>query len=238
MRFDAVFFDSGGTLFGARNDRASSPQEVALGRIRRLEAALAGMGVPREYDVLERRVLICEEDCRRTLGTSYTFFQLMLVLIEVLDLNLRPEDAACLADAYAGPRYAAWLFPGTRRVIRTLSEQGLHLGVIANTAWPGFCMDRAFAGVGLLPYFATRVYSGDLGIAKPDPQIFRQAEKIAGLKGKRILYVGNSPSADIKGAAGVGWATAFRRTGNQTTGGMADFEFGKTPELLDFVLQK
>lgn len=126
--------------------------------------------------------------------------------------------------------------PGTQQALRTLAEAGYRLGIIANTAWPGFCMDRAFAGVGLLPFLSIRIYSGDIGIAKPDPAIFHLAQRAGGLEGKRILYVGNDVEADIQGAAAVGWSTAFRRAGHATTDGLADVEFDDISELVRFCL--
>ena len=98
-------------------------------------------------------------------------------------------------------------------------------------------MDRAFAGVGLLPFLSIRIYSGDIGIEKPAPAIFRLAERLGGLEGKRILYVGNDVEADIKGAAAVGWSTAFRRSNQLTTGGVADVEFDNVSELVDYCLE-
>ena len=236
MRFDAVFFDSGGTLYGAGGGGDPTPGEVAAGRFHRVAAALHGFGVEVGDDQVEEGLASVEEVCRQNLGAGYNFHRLMTAFCEALEIDLGPEAAACLADAYAGPRYASWLFPGTREVVRRLSEHGAYLGIIANTAWPGFCMDRAFAGVGLLPYFQTRIYSGDLGIAKPDARIFRRAEAVAGLKGRRILYVGNDLNADIRGASGVGWSTAFRKKAGRSGEGLANFEFEETPELLGFVI--
>ena len=234
MKYDAVFFDSGGTLYGAEGGSDPTPSEVAAGRFKRIEAALRGQGVPLDSEELVARLTECETECKERPGEAYTFFKLMSAFGEPLGLG--NEAAACLADAYAGPRYASWLFPGTRTTVQKLCESGLYLGIVANTAWPGFCMDRAFAGVGLLPYFATRIYSGDLGIAKPDPKIFRRAEEISGKQGQRILYVGNDLNADIRGASGVGWATAFRTPRVGSSEGAADFEFQETSELLEFIL--
>jgi putative hydrolase of the HAD superfamily len=139
-----------------------------------------------------------------------------------------------LADAYAGPRYASWLFPGTQAALQDLHDYGYRMGIIANTAWPGFSMDRAFAGVGLLTFFNIRLYSGDLGLEKPDPAIFRLAERIGGLEGKRILYVGNDPEKDVAGPAAVGWATALRRSDPAAAAGTADLEFDHIPELVRY----
>lgn len=56
------------------------------------------------------------------------------------------------------------------------------------------------------------------------------------MAGKRLLYVGNDLEADIKGARAAGWATAMRKSTHLTSGGLADFEFDETAELLRFVL--
>jgi HAD superfamily hydrolase (TIGR01549 family) len=236
MRFDAIFFDSGGTLYGFGTGADPSLDQVAAESAKRVHALLGGMGVELEFGRVQESLTRQAQVCRQRLGKSYTFLRLLEAAIRDLRLPLGPEAAACLADAYAGPRYASWLFPGTEQALRTLSESGYRLGIIANTTWPGFCMDRAFAGVGLLPYLSLRVYSGDIGLEKPDPAIFRLAERLGGLSGQRILYVGNDLEADIKGAAAVGWSTAFRRTDHATTAGLSDLEFDHIAELVRYCL--
>jgi len=236
MKFDHIFFDSGGTLYGPGTGADPSPEQVASENTRRVHARLSGMGVDLDFRRLDKTIARQEEVCRQRSGKSYNFFRLMKAVVDELHLPLGTEAAACLADAYAGPRYASWLFPGTEDVLRTLNNNGYRLGIIANTAWPGFCMDRAFAGVGLLPFLGIRIYSGDIGIAKPDPAIFQLAERIGGLEGKHILYVGNDLEGDIKGAAAVGWSTALRRGSHSTTAGLADVEFDHISELVRYCL--
>lgn len=238
MKFDHIFFDSGGTLYGPGAGADPSPDQVASESTRRVHALLGGMGVDVDFRRLDEAMAGQEKVCRQTFGKSYNFFRLMKAVVAELHLPLGAEAAACLADAYAGPRYASWLFPGTEDALRTLNDNGYRLGILANTAWPGFCMDRAFAGVGLLDLFGIRIYSGDIGIAKPDPAVFRLAERIGGLEGKRILYVGNDLEADIKGAAAAGWSTAFRRANHSTTAGLADVEFGHMCELVRYCLDQ
>lgn len=236
MRFDAIFFDSGGTLYGFGTGSDPSLEQVAAEGATRVQALLGGMGVMLDLGRVQESLTRQAPVCRKRCGKGYTFLRLLEAVIADLRLPLGSEAAACLADAFAGPRYASWLFPGTAQALRTLSESGCRLGIIANTTWPGFCMDRAFAGVGLLPYLSIRIYSGDSGIEKPDPAIFRLAERIGGLAGQRILYVGNDLEADIKGAKAVGWSTAFRRTEQATTAGLADLEFDHIAELVRYCL--
>jgi len=196
---------------------------------------LQGLGHSVEEEGLGEKMAACEKSASEELGDAYTFFQMTQRLVKILDLPLGTEAAALLADAYAGPRYASWLFPGTHRVVKALHGAGIYLGIIANTAWTGFSMDRAFDGVGLLPYFSTLIYSGDIGMSKPDPRIFAQALRVSGRTAERILYVGNDLTADVKGASGVGWSTAFRTTKPEGSGGLADFDYQETEELLTYI---
>jgi len=236
MKFDYVFFDSGGTLYSPGTGVDMSPSQVAAENAKRVHALLGGMGVDLNFGRLKETLNRQEDLWRKRLGKAYNFLRLMEEVVDELHLALGKEEAACLADAYAGPRYASWLFPGTKDAFRTLNEDGCRLGIIANTAWLGFCMDRAFAGVGLLPFLGIRIYSGDIGIAKPDLAIFRLAEQLSGFAGKRILYVGNDVDADIKGAAAAGWSTAFRCSNNLTTAGLANVEFDHISELVRYCL--
>ena len=47
--------------------------------------------------------------------------------------------------------------------------------------------------------------SGAVGIAKPDPALFREAERRAGITSDRMIYVGDSYDRDMAGARGAGW---------------------------------
>ena len=91
--------------------------------------------------------------------------------------------------------------------------------------------------MGILNYFRIRVCSGEVGIVKPDVRIFQLAEKRSGMKGSRILYVGDNVENDIKPAKSIGWSAALRLSSEKTSGGLADFEFSHSEELTPFVFQ-
>jgi putative hydrolase of the HAD superfamily len=59
-------------------------------------------------------------------------------------------------------------------------------------------------GPGPLPELATVVDSGTIGIAKPDPAIFEPAVEALGVPAERILYVGDTVHADVRGATAAG----------------------------------
>ena len=238
-RYDAVFFDSGGTLF-AGSGTPPTPKEMDAQRVDRLIAALAGLHV----DVDAQRLHACHDQLysqlQTELGAAFSYYRVLLAVIDQLQLGIPAEQAAVLTVAYAGPRYRHWLFPDVEPMLAGLVDAGIYTSLIANTSWPGFCMETAFAGVGLRRYFQTFVISCDEGVAKPDPAIFHIAASRAGLAGTaaRILYVGDSIENDIQGAKAVGWDTALRRSKHTSSNGQADFEFDHSLDLLTFVMNE
>jgi HAD superfamily hydrolase (TIGR01549 family) len=96
-------------------------------------------------------------------------------------------------------------------VLKKVKAKGLKMGIISNTGLEdGTAINKVLAPTGLLDYFdpALIVYSGDVFVAKPNPEIFKIAAERAGLKDKpqQCLFVGDSQTerASAKSSA-VGW---------------------------------
>lgn len=53
------------------------------------------------------------------------------------------------------------------------------------------------------------VISEEVGVLKPDPRLFAEASKRAGVSAQDILYVGDSLSSDVNGGIGAGWQVAW-----------------------------
>ena len=51
--------------------------------------------------------------------------------------------------------------------------------------------------------------SGDLGAAKPEPEIFRIIEKRLGLQPEEIWFAGDSYANDVTGAKRAGWKSLW-----------------------------
>lgn len=85
-----------------------------------------------------------------------------------------------------------------------LKADGLRLGLISNilsrTIVPHFV-----AEYGLEPYMECVLTSAGTGIRKPDPEIFRMAEKQMGLSPDEMAYVGDTLSRDVRGARAARW---------------------------------
>lgn len=93
------------------------------------------------------------------------------------------------------------LFPEVEEVLKTL-QQRYQLALLTNGAAD---MQRTkIAGSRLEPYFKTIVISGEVGIGKPDPQIFRLALAPLAARPAEAVMVGDSLFRDIHGAQQAG----------------------------------
>jgi len=63
--------------------------------------------------------------------------------------------------------------------------------------------------LGLRDRFEVILVSEEVGIKKPNPDLFRMALKRLGLEPEECLYVGDHPVNDIEGAAAVGMETIW-----------------------------
>lgn len=92
-------------------------------------------------------------------------------------------------------------FPDVIPALQELKLRGYHLAVVSNAA--GFD-DEGKKKMGLLGIIDTWIFSGDVGVEKPDPAIFVHALEKIGVTAAEALMVGDSLSSDVRGAEGVG----------------------------------
>jgi putative hydrolase of the HAD superfamily len=93
------------------------------------------------------------------------------------------------------------LYPETLNVLEGLKAKGYRLGIISNWGWhlPELCEKLAIAG--FFDYIAT---SARVGYPKPRPEIFRHALTKMSAQPETSLHIGDTWSADVEGARGVG----------------------------------
>ncbi|MGH2457619.1 MAG: HAD family hydrolase [Chloroflexota bacterium] len=122
------------------------------------------------------------------------------------------SQAARFARAYAETRRSRHIqLPDALPALQHLASV-FRLGLITNGA-PKI-QRLKLAGSGLASYFEPVVISGDLGVGKPDPAIFRHALERAGILAESALMVGNSVTHDVAGAQSAGIrAVWINRTG-------------------------
>jgi FMN phosphatase YigB (HAD superfamily) len=121
--------------------------------------------------------------------------------------NLGITDAAFLAELrrqaqiiFRDPATCI-VFPEVFETLNALRRMVPKLGILSNWGWhlPELCEQ-----LGLAPYFDFIVVSARVGCSKPNPCIFREMLRQAGTTPERTLHVGDSLSADVRGAQAVG----------------------------------
>jgi putative hydrolase of the HAD superfamily len=111
------------------------------------------------------------------------------------------EDLAdALFEAFSDPA-GYRLFDDVRPALDALAARGIKLGVVSNfEPWLEDILD--LQGIG--DRFAAVAISGKLGVAKPDPEIFKAALTEAGADPEATVHVGDQPVNDVAAARAVG----------------------------------
>lgn len=117
-------------------------------------------------------------------------------------------------------------YPKIRDTLIKLKAKGLVLGIVSDA--PRMQAWLRLAEMSLLEFFDFVVALEDTGKLKPSKLPFRQAIKKLGLKPEEILFVGDNPKRDIRGAKSVGMLTALAKYGQAVKG----------KEKPDFVLRQ
>jgi putative hydrolase of the HAD superfamily len=92
------------------------------------------------------------------------------------------------------------LYPEVLDVLKQLRER-FQLAVISN--FDGR-LRLILRNLGISKYFAHVFISSELGVDKPDPEIFRRALKLMRLNANEVLHVGDDPERDWKAAKEAG----------------------------------
>ncbi|MGV9762812.1 HAD family hydrolase [Micromonospora tulbaghiae] len=103
--------------------------------------------------------------------------------------------------------------PATLDVLDALREHGHRLALISNATSE---TAEAWADGPLARRFDIAVFSCAVGLAKPDPAIYRTAAQRLGVAPADCVYVGDGADGELAGAAAVGM-TVLRTTEHQDT---------------------
>lgn len=137
-------------------------------------------------------------------------------------------------EAYISPvlSYPPALNPGVAEAVRGLAAGGVRLGIISNTGrTPGIVLRRVLERHGLLDFFGAVSYSDEVGVRKPDPEIFRVTLERAGSEPAEAAHVGDNPVADVQGARGIGMRAVHYVPGGRGPAADADLAVAHLAEL-------
>lgn len=129
------------------------------------------------------------------------------------------------------------LLDGAVDVLKKLKEKGYILGAVTNgvSSLQNTKLDTA----GIREIFDVVVVSGDIGIYKPDRRIFDEAARRAGVENEKVLFVGDHPINDIKGALGAGMKAIRMNYGDFKGKGLGEkgvfAEIEDIRQVLDYV---
>ena len=101
-------------------------------------------------------------------------------------------------------------FEDCQKTLQALCDKGYKLGIIANQE-PG-AEDRLHTW-GLRPYFSVIAASAEMGVSKPDKEIFLRALSMAGCRPENAVMVGDRLDNDIRPAKELGMMTIRIRKG-------------------------
>jgi putative hydrolase of the HAD superfamily len=129
---------------------------------------------------------------------------------------------------YWSPRIVR-LVPGTMELLDYLKPK-YHLHLITN----GFqeVQHTKLSGSGMEPYFETLTVSEEVGVKKPNPEIFLYALNKAHATAEESLMIGDEMAVDINGARAAGMDTVLFNPKGEIIEGKRTFEIRDLRDLL------
>lgn len=127
-----------------------------------------------------------------------------------LAARVPPDVMTALIDAYARPilMVPPAVDDGARLALERLREQGLALAVVSNTMrTPGTTLRKLLERFGLLASFAHATFSDEVGVRKPDAEIFALTLRALDVEPAAAVHVGDDPILDVLGARRAGLRT-------------------------------
>jgi len=126
--------------------------------------------------------------------------------------------------------------PEVEDVLDALTELGIPMGIVSNSAFSGRALSWELDHNGLSKYFRFLMSSADCGVRKPHPVFLQAGARRLGFEPADLWYVGNSLRYDVAGArnAGMG-AVWYNRIHAPCDGTAPDAEVRSWREFLGLV---
>ena len=160
--------------------------------------------------------------------------QQVLAMRHDSESDSQPLTEQEISDIFA--RYLAlyeesWsLYPDVIPCLEALSAYSM--GIITNG--DGNQQRQKLQQTGIAGYFSSVVVSGDIGVAKPQREIFDRSAQELGISPRELLFIGDNPHADVLGAIQAGWQCIWlnRTCTEQTVAAATVTELTGVPNLI------
>ncbi len=208
----AVFFDVYGTLAGFRPSRFEVQSEACAQFGLRLtpEGVMSGYAAADAYMAREnatKPLRLRDEE-----GRDRFFGEYERLILKGCGHELSAERALEIFRKVRQVPYGLAAFDDVVPTLKQLRARGLTLGMISNIDQSG---EELSASLGLTDHLDLAVTSGEVGVEKPDPTIFRVALVKGCVEPDEAMHVGDQPSSDVEGALASGMAPVLiDRDGN------------------------
>ena len=226
LKYKHVFFDLDRTLWDF--DAAA---EVAFERIYE-KYNLKSLGIPSAHEfhevyhpLNERLWELYREDKITKADLNRTRFLKPLEHYGIHNIEL--ADHLSEDYVYWSPRIVR-LVPGTMELLDYLKPK-YHLHLITN----GFqeVQHTKLSGSGLEPYFETLTVSEEVGVKKPNPEIFHYALRKAHATAEESIVIGDEMAVDIDGAKAAGIDQIFFNAKGEKVEGERTYEVKSLLEI-------
>ena len=190
----------------------------AMVRLEGAQRALAQFGEEYNLEHIREAYRACYRHCRSVReGEVDVSFQEQ---VEVFVNNVSPglterlpgDTLAEIVRVYADSFlvYPPVLHTETRRVLRTLKDMDLRLGLISNTGMtPGSTFRAYLETEGVLGYFEELTFSDEVRLAKPSTEMFLMTLRSLGVDPGQAIHVGDHVVNDVVGGKRSGMKTIW-----------------------------
>ena len=203
MTIKVVFFDMYGTLAGFRPPR----YEVQSEACRDFGIEVTPEGIVRGYAAAD--AYMTERNAKEPVrlrseaGREAFFAEYERLVLRGCGVDVSAEMAGRIWRRLKKVQYGLAPFDDSIPTLNVLRERGVTVGMISNIDQPG---DQIASNVGLSEHLDLVVTSGEVGVEKPNPEIFWAALERAGAEPGDAMHVGDQPASDVAGALRAGIA--------------------------------
>ena len=229
---DAICFDLGNTLVrelkedrALRSDGAKSLYD---------ELGVKDKGIEYEDFIKIHDKVWAEEERVRLKFREISVERIITRILKELDMEY--SNIKRLINVYFSPklRYVK-LFPDVPQVLEELKKEGYKLVLISNALPSNKLVFNHFR---LNRFFDEALFSYEIGLRKPHPDIFYEALDRVETSPNKAIMIGNNPFADIAGSRLVGMKTVLivrHRIEKEATPVLPDYIISSLWELLDIL---
>ena len=208
--FKAITFDLWNTLLDGTLDHGAS-------RVDLLYDVCTNAGCFREKSVVEAAYREASSRLFAQPSSKATTASLVRHILEVIKVNFTGEVKERLVKGFEDAILAdpPGLLDDAQDVLQKLHRQ-YKIGLVCNTGvTPGRALRQVLKHRGVLKYFTYLAFSNEVGVAKPDPMIFRKALECLHASPAESVHVGDLLETDVAGAKRSGMSAIWVNRGEE-----------------------